>query len=154
MDQERCLVEAVVLGRQRPSQLARTHGISRSWLCELLGRFREGGYPALEPRSRRPHGCSHQVGTEVQAAVLQLRQDLLTAGDDAGPQTIAHLQRRVERVPSFSTIWRILKRHRSHPSPTNAPPPPSSVLRPTSPTRCGRPTPPPGSWPTPARARS
>jgi transposase InsO family protein len=112
MGRARYLVEAVVIGGQSPNQLARSLGISRSWLFELLARFREGGYPAIEPRSRRPHSCSVQVGSEVQAAVLALRRQLTAAGDDAGPQSIVHhLAGRVDEVPSATTIWRILKRH-------------------------------------------
>lgn len=112
MGRARYLVDAVVIGGQSPSQLARSMGISRSWLFELLARFRAGGYPALEPRSRRPHSCARQLGPEVQSAVLGLRQELSDAGDDAGPQSIAHyLAGRVERVPSVTTIWRILKRN-------------------------------------------
>ena len=102
----------MVVGGQSPTQLAKSHPISRSWLFELLRRFREGGYAALEPRSRRPLSCSHQVGPELQAAILALREELIAAGDDAGPQSIAHhLAGRVEHVPSVTTIWRILKRH-------------------------------------------
>ena len=112
MGRARYLVDAVVVGGQSPNQLARSHGISRSWLFELLRRFREGGYPALEPRSRRPHSCSHQVAPETQAVVLALRQELTAAGDDAGAQSIAHhLAGRLEPVPSVTTIWRVLKRH-------------------------------------------
>ncbi len=112
MGRARYLVDAVVIGRQSPNQLARSLGISRSWLFELLARFRAGGYPAIEPRSRRPHSCAQQVRPEVQAAVLALRQELTAAGDDAGPHSIAHyLAGRVEQVPSVTTIWRILKRN-------------------------------------------
>jgi transposase InsO family protein len=111
MGRARYLVEAVVVGGQSPNQLARSHGISRSWLFELLRRFREGGYPALEPRSRRPHSCSHQLGPGAQAAILALRQELTAAGHDAGAQSIAHhLAGRLQPVPSVTTIWRILKR--------------------------------------------
>jgi transposase InsO family protein len=112
MGRARYLVDAVVVGGQSPNQLARSHPISRSWLFELLRRFREGGYPAIEPRSRRPHACSHQVGPEAQAAILALRRELTAAGDDAGAQSIAHhLAGRLEPVPSLTTIWRILQRH-------------------------------------------
>ena len=108
----RYMVDAVVLEGRSPTELARSHGVSRSCINELVARFRQGGYPALEPGSRRPRSCPHQVGPEVQAAVLELRQELWLAGHDAGPQTIAHhLVGRVERVPSVSTIWRILSRH-------------------------------------------
>ena len=111
MGRARYLVDAVVLEGRSPTELVRAHGISRSWLYELLARFREGGYPALEPRSRRPRSCSRQAPAEVQAEVVKLRQELSQAGFDAGPQTILHhLQGRVVTLPSAATVWRILKR--------------------------------------------
>jgi transposase InsO family protein len=108
----RYIVDAVVLERRSPTELARDHGISRRWIHELVKRFKEGGYAALTPRSRRPHSCSHQTSSEVQAKVIQLRQELLAAGHDAGPETIAHhLIGQVDRLPSVATVWRILKRN-------------------------------------------
>ena len=108
----RYVVDAVVLEGRSPSELAKAHKISRSWIYELLGRYRAGGYAALEPRSRRPRSCPHQVAPKVERAILKLRRELAAAGHDAGPHTIAHhLGRRVERVPAVATIWRILHRH-------------------------------------------
>jgi transposase InsO family protein len=108
----RYVVDAVVMERRSPTELARDHGITRRWIHELVKRFKEGGYSALEPRSRRPHSCSHQTSSEVQAQVLRLRQELVAAGHDAGPDTIAHhLIGQVDRVPSVATVWRILKRN-------------------------------------------
>ena len=108
----RYLVEAVVVERCSVSELARSHGVSRFWIYKLLKRFREGGLAALEARSRRPKSCSHQSSTQIQAEVLRLRQELTEAGFDAGPQTIAHhLQGRVDKLPSVTTVWRILKRN-------------------------------------------
>jgi transposase InsO family protein len=108
----RYVVDAIVLEGRSPSELARSHHISRSWIYALLSRYRVGGYAALEPRSRRPRSCAHQVPPRVQAAILKLRGELTAAGHDAGPQTIAHhLARRVAKVPSVTTIWRILQRH-------------------------------------------
>ena len=107
----RYMVDAVVLEGRSPTELARQHGLSRSWIYQLVARFREGGYPALEPRSRRPRSCSRQVDAETQAAILRLRQGLLDAGLDAGAQTIAHhLVPLVAKVPSVATTWRILSR--------------------------------------------
>jgi transposase InsO family protein len=107
----RYIVDAVVLDRRSPTELARDHGITRRWIHKLVKRFKEGGYSALEPRSRRPHSCSHQTSSEVQAKVLRLRQELVAAGHDAGPDTIAHhLIGQVDQVPSVATVWRILKR--------------------------------------------
>jgi transposase InsO family protein len=108
----RYLVDAVVLDGRSPIELARTHGISQSWIYELVNRFRAGGYPALEPRSRRPRSCPHRVAPEVEAAVVELRRELVRAGHDAGAHSIAHhLVSRVEKAPSVVTIWRILSRN-------------------------------------------
>jgi transposase InsO family protein len=111
MGRARYLVDAMVVEGRRPSELARVHGVARSWLYKLLARFREGGYAALEPRSRRPHCCPQQSSAEVEREVVRLRQELTQAGFDAGPQTILfHLQDRFQQLPSAATIWRILKR--------------------------------------------
>ena len=112
MGLERYVVDAVVLEGRSPTEIARLHGISRSWLYRLLGRYREGGYAALAPRSRRPHSCSHRTPAELEAAIVALRAELAAAGHDAGPVTIVHhLGRRFEAVPSPATVWRILRRH-------------------------------------------
>ena len=109
----RYIVDAVLIERRSPTELARDHGISRRWIHKLVKRFKEGGYPALEPRSRRPHSCSQQTATDVQALILELRRELVDAGHDAGPDTIAHhLIGRVDQPPSVATVWRILKRNR------------------------------------------
>jgi len=108
----RYIVDAVVLERRSPTELARDHGITRRWIHKLVKRFKEGGYSALEPRSRRPQSCAHQTSSDVQAQVLRLRIELVAAGHDAGPETIAyHLIGKVNKLPSVATVWRILKRN-------------------------------------------
>ena len=52
MGLERYVVDAVVVERRSPREIARLHGISKSWIYELVARFREGGYDALIPRGR------------------------------------------------------------------------------------------------------
>ena len=84
MGLERYVVDAVLLEKRGVSEVATAHGISRFWLYKLLARFREGGYAALEPRSRRPHGCAHAATPEVQAAVVRWRHQLAAAGHDCG----------------------------------------------------------------------
>ena len=112
MGRGRYLVDAVLLERRSPTELARSHGLSRTWVYELVKRFRAGGYAALEPRSRRPKRCPHQYGPEVEALVVLLRGQLAAAGHEAGAATIAHhLARYGSPVPAVSTIWRILRRH-------------------------------------------
>ena len=108
----RYLVDAVTLEGRSPTELARQHGISRSWLYRLLGRYRDGGYEALVPRSRRPHTCPGRTADELETAILVVRAELTGAGHDAGPATIAHhLQLRFGAGPSPATVWRILRRH-------------------------------------------
>jgi transposase InsO family protein len=108
----RYIVDAVVLEHCSPTRLAHDHHISERWVFELLRRFREGGYAALEPRSRRPRSCSHQVDAKVQELIIELRCELAAAGHDAGPETIAHhLIEHVDKVPSVATVWRILTRN-------------------------------------------
>lgn len=86
----RFLVEAVVFGKQSPNQLAREYPISRSWLFELLARYRREGPSALEPRTRRRASSPNQISQAVVDAILELRAELSAAGLDAGPQTILH----------------------------------------------------------------
>ncbi len=47
MGLERYVVDAVVLEGRSPRELARLHGISKSWIYQLVTRFRAGGYDAL-----------------------------------------------------------------------------------------------------------
>src|ERR1700684_3974340 len=107
----RYVVDAVVLEGRSAREVARAHGISKSWIYELIARYRDGGYQALEPRSRRPRSCKHETPTEVVEAILKLREQLHAEGHDCGAATIAyHLAQKMQDVPSRATIWRILKR--------------------------------------------
>src|ERR1039458_6660057 len=108
----RYVVDAVLLEGRSAGEVAKAHGISRYWLYKLIARYREGGYDALEPRSRRPRSCAHAVAPEIQAAIVRLRGELAAAGHDCGPHTIAHhLRLELGSTPSVATIWRILARH-------------------------------------------
>jgi transposase InsO family protein len=107
----RYVVDAVVLEGRSPREVASAHGISKSWIYELIARYRVGGYDALQPRSRRPRACTHETPVATVHAIVALRHQLAADGHDAGPATIAyHLAKRIEEVPSRATIWRILKR--------------------------------------------
>ncbi len=87
MDLGRFLVEAVVLGGAKPSELIRAHPISESWLFRLLARYRAGGPEALQPRSRRPKSSPRQTPVEIRQAIIELRTELVATGLDAGAQT-------------------------------------------------------------------
>src|SRR2546428_14123479 len=54
MDVGRYLVEAHLREGRRVAELARVHGVHRSWLYKLLGRYRSEGEAGLVARSRPP----------------------------------------------------------------------------------------------------
>jgi transposase InsO family protein len=111
MDLARYVVEAVVLEGRSYRDVARAHGVSKSWVGKLVGRFRAGGYEAIEPRSRAPKTIPHRTPDGLEDEIVALRKELTELGMDAGAQTIHyHLGLRYERVPSVSTIWRVLRR--------------------------------------------
>jgi transposase InsO family protein len=110
----RYLVEAHVLEGRSVSELAAAHGVHRSWIYKLIARYRDGGYEALERRSRRPRSCKHRTPPEVVERIVKLRGRLQQEGHDCGAATIAyHLSAEMTDrapAPSVSTIWRILRR--------------------------------------------
>lgn len=111
MAKARYLVEAHLSEGRSVAELAAAHGVHRSWIYKLLARYRAGGYGALGPRSRAPRNSPSRTPAEVVEAIVALRRQLSKEGHDCGAATIAyHLAERFERVPSVSTIWRVLKR--------------------------------------------
>jgi transposase InsO family protein len=111
MDLARYVVEAVVLEGRSYREVARAHGVSKSWVGKLVARYRQGGDEALAPRSRAARRIPHRTPDELEEEIVALRKELLELGVDAGAQTIAyHLGRRRDHVPSVSTIWRVLRR--------------------------------------------
>jgi transposase InsO family protein len=111
MGMARYVVDAVLVDGRGVREVAAAHGISRSWIYELIGRFRAGGYEALEPRSHRPRSCPHETPPTVVQRIVELRRELTAQGHDGGPVTIAyHLADQLDHPPSPTTIWRILQR--------------------------------------------
>ncbi len=94
MDAGRFLVQAHLREGRPIGELARTHGVHRSWLYKLLARYRAKGEAGLVPRSRRPRSSPNAMATEIADAIVLLRSDLLAQGLDAGAMTIQwHLDR-------------------------------------------------------------
>src|SRR6266480_2791892 len=111
MDLARYVVEAVELEGRSYREVARAHGVSKSWVAKVVGRFRGGGYEAIEPRSRAPKRIPHRTPAEAEDEIVALRKELSDEGFDAGAETIRHhLLKRHQDAPSVSTIWRVLRR--------------------------------------------
>jgi transposase len=108
---ELVIVSVVVEGRSK-SEVARDYRISRYWVQQLVRRYEVEGDSAFVARSRRPHTNPRAIGLDLEDQIIRLRKDLSKQGLDAGAETIrTHLQTaRAQRVPSVSTIWRVLTR--------------------------------------------
>jgi transposase InsO family protein len=107
------VVQAVLIEKRSVREVARAHGVSKTWLYELLKRHRQGGLEGLEARSRHPRTSPGRVPEAVEDEIVRLRKHLVAEGFDAGAQTIwAHLERsHGGSAPcSVSSIWRILRR--------------------------------------------
>lgn len=112
MDMAAYLVTAVLVEGRSAREVAAAHGVSKSWVYELLARYRRDGEAGLAPRSRRPKRSPTRVWDRFEEEIVRLRKELVELGVDAGAETIrVHLARRHRRraVPSTSTIWRVLK---------------------------------------------
>ena len=111
MDLARYVVEAVKLEGRSYREVAAAHGVSKSWVGKVLGRYRCGGYDALTPHSKAAHRIPRRTPPEVEERIVRLRKQLTDDGFDAGAYTIHyHLSLQGGPIPSISTIWRILRR--------------------------------------------
>lgn len=109
------VINAVLVEGRSVNEVCESHDISRSWLYELIARYRELGDDGLTSRSRRPRSSPTRVPAAVEDEIVALRKELTDLGVDAGAHTIHyHLQvrhrRRRRAVPSVATIWRVLSR--------------------------------------------
>ena len=110
MSKQRVIVEAVLAGKSQ-REVARLYGVSQPRVSQLVTAWRTGGWPALEPQSRRPKTNPNTTPQTTIDHVLALRQELLDYGADAGPHSIANaLEDTMDQPPSVTTIWRILTR--------------------------------------------
>lgn len=48
------VINAVLVEGQKVNDVCSAHGVSRSWLYELIARYREQGEAGLRPKSKRP----------------------------------------------------------------------------------------------------
>jgi len=105
------VVDAVILEKRSIREVARSYGLSKSWVYELVRRYREGGETALESGSKAHRSNPRQMSHAVEEQVVRLRKELVELGADAGAQTIHwHLEQRHGSSPSVSAIYRALRR--------------------------------------------
>jgi transposase InsO family protein len=105
------VVDAVLLEGRSVREVARSFGVSKTFMAKLVKRYREGGVEALEPRSRAHHSDPQKSPIEMEDRIIELRKQLDDYGVDHGAATIrVHLEREIGHAPAVSTIHRILVR--------------------------------------------
>ncbi|WP_432884785.1 helix-turn-helix domain-containing protein [Kribbella sp. CA-245084] len=111
MSKARLVVTAIETEGRTVAEVVAAYGVSRSWVYELLARYRTEGEAAFEPRSRRPKTSPTAVPQSTVDLIITVRKQLIESGLDAGPDTIAwHLRHRHQITVSVSTIARTLTR--------------------------------------------
>ena len=112
MTRTRLLITSVVVEKRSVAEVAAQYGVSRSWLYELLARYRREGETAFWPRSRRPRTCPLETPPETVELIVRLRKELCEQGLDAGPDTVCwHLTHHHNVVVSRATVSRYLAKH-------------------------------------------
>lgn len=106
----------------RFTEICRRLRKSDAWLSKWIRRFRTGGWAGLASRSRRPHRVRAPTPPGLVARILALRRELeahrtrrtrFRGVGAAELQELLHTER--HRVPSISTIERVLRRHQIRP---------------------------------------
>ncbi|WP_239545221.1 DDE-type integrase/transposase/recombinase [Nocardioides nitrophenolicus] len=111
MSKARLVITAVAIEGRTVTEVAQTYQVSRSWIYELLSRYRTEGDAAFEPRSRRPHTSPTAIDQHTIELITGIRKQLTQSGLDAGPDTITwHLRHHHDITVSASTIARTLNR--------------------------------------------
>ena len=83
--------------------------MSRQTVHEWLVKYANHGLPGLMDRSSKPQSCPHQMSPEIEARIIELRNE----HPGWGPRTLRH-QLSLEGfapVPGRTSIYRCLVRH-------------------------------------------
>src|SRR5262245_45260940 len=109
MSKRQQMILSVVLEGRTQADVARSYQVSEATVSRLVARYRREGDAAFEPRSRRPASSPTKLADELVEVIVNLRDELSSAGMDAGPATIAwHLEQHHHTKVSVSTIRRYL----------------------------------------------
>ena len=67
MSKARLVITAITIEKRPVAEVVATYGVSRSWLYELLARYRDEGENAFEPRSRAPKTSPGAIANRIPA---------------------------------------------------------------------------------------
>ena len=108
MEQKYQAVLAVIRDGLTIVEVANRFGVSRQSVHSWLVRYEMEGITGLTERSHKPERCEHQMSSQIQVRVIELRRQNLFWG----PKRIQYqlLREGIDPVPSLSGIYRALKR--------------------------------------------
>jgi transposase len=102
------VVDSVVLEGRSIRVTAQRYGVSKSWVQELVTRYRAGGKEALVPHSKRPKTNPRSMSAVMEERIIAMRKQLEDYGDDAGAETIHwHLTEGGFAPPSVASVYRL-----------------------------------------------
>lgn len=110
MSKSRLVITAVVIEKRPVGEVVTDYGVSKSWVYELLARYRAEGEAAFVPRSKRPKTSPAATPAATVELMVRLRKQLTEQGLDAGPDTIVwHLEHHYGITVSRATVARHLR---------------------------------------------
>ena len=101
MEQRYQAVLAVIRDGVPIVDVARRFGVSRQSVHSWLLRYEQEGMPGLVERSHRPQRCVHQMSTQVEVRVIELRRQNLFWG----PKRIQYQLLREGIDPPPFSLW-------------------------------------------------
>lgn len=102
----------------RPTDICRELGRSRTWFYKTLQRYEQQGRSGLQSQSRAPHRVANRTDEKTEQAIVRIRQTIMSGQEptlrysNLGAEMIAvELERAGLKPPSLATINRILRRY-------------------------------------------
>jgi transposase InsO family protein len=109
--EERLIFVARVLEGEALTDVCREFGISRKTGYKIFNRYKEHGLEALSDRSRRPVRYANQLPQQIEALIVNLRQEKPHWGARKIRERLVRRLASDVRVPAKSTIHAVLYRH-------------------------------------------
>jgi transposase len=75
MSKARLVITAVVIEGRKQAEVARSYGVSESWVSKLVARYKTEGETAFEPKSRRPKTSPTAISDETADLIVRLRKE-------------------------------------------------------------------------------
>ncbi len=105
----------------KPANICRDVGRSKTWLFTWVSRFETGEEKWYKSQSKAPKNHGRKTGTEIESTIVNIRKALmegneheskyLGVGADAIQYRMEKLSFSKDEIPSVSTIKRIVKKH-------------------------------------------